>query len=96
MTFDEFVAARREVEDVSVAERHGVDRPDTPDAGIVYPTGLFISRVGAHWPEEARVAGAWHLLISNQEWIDDDLSRLERILWESFDYDLVDEPAPTA
>lgn len=90
MTFEEFVAGRREVEDVSLADRYGDDAPEVPDAGFVYPTGLYISRVGPHWPEEARLAGRYHLLISNQEWIDDDLAFLERELWNGFRTELLE------
>lgn len=94
MTFEDMVAGRRETDDVALAERHGGDDYDTPEPGFIYPTGLYIGRVGAHWSEEARVAGAFHLLIGNQEWIDDDLAHLERILWRAYEDELLEEPAP--
>jgi len=93
MTFEEMVAGRRETDDVSLAERYGDDSPETPDAGFIYPSGLYVSRVGPHWNEEARLAGSFHLLIGNQEWIDDDLAYLERILWRCYEDELLDEPA---
>jgi hypothetical protein len=94
MTFEEFVGGRREVDDVSVADRWTGEEQTVPDAGLVYPTGLFISRVGPYWPEGTRQEGCFHLHMSNEEMVDDDLAFLERELWKAFREELVDEPAP--
>lgn len=93
MTFEEFQATRRAVGDVSVADRNCEElEPDSPrDAGFVYATGLFISRVGLHWPDTSRMRGSFHLLMSNEEWIDDDLVRLERELYDAFSFELAEE-----
>lgn len=92
MTFEEFTANRRGVPDISVAGRFCEDPPELRDQGYVYPTGLYISQVGSHWPENARLAGNWHLAIGNQELIDYDLAFLERTLWQAFENELLDSP----
>lgn len=94
-SFQAFVASRRELDDVSKAGRYGEvdDDGSVKDAGYEYATGLFISKVGPHWPEQARSQGSYHLLIANEEWIDDDLGALERTLFDCYRTEIEEEAA---
>lgn len=97
MTFDEFRRARVKVADVSVGGRWTDTAPEGDPvlsrAGWIYPTGLFIEDVGHDWPKDAQLEGAHHLAISNMEWISDDLSHLERILYNAYRSEIVDDLA---
>jgi hypothetical protein len=94
-SFQAFVASRRELDDVSKAGRYGEvdDDGSVKDAGYEYATGLFISKVGDHWPAQAKSQGSYHLLIANEEWIDDDLGVLERTLFDSYRTEIEEEAA---
>jgi len=85
MTFDEFIAGRTPIADVTKAGRNSdiLEPGTTPDPGFEYPSGFYISEVGSHWPAAARAQGAYHLIIGNMESIGN-LDALERILYEVF------------
>jgi hypothetical protein len=95
MTFEEFRASRVEIDDVRKAGRHALDDSETGDAGYEYATGLYVSKVGEDWPEECRRTGPCHLVIGNEQWIGE-LADLERKLYDSYAYELVDEPFAVA
>jgi hypothetical protein len=97
MTLEEFRSSRREIDDVRKAGRHVVEDEDgrTPDAGYEYATGLYIVKVGMHWPDPCRAEGPCYLIDGNQEWIGE-LADLERILYEAYQDDLADEMVPVA
>lgn len=86
MTFEQFAAARKSVPDLSTCgepsitdqmEHHG----STP--GNIYPLGLHIIDQG-----EGAKDGRWYLIIANCEWMDDDLAKLERILFDAFESEI--------
>jgi hypothetical protein len=84
MTFEEFVASKQWREltafDQSLEDEQGNTRE-----GWVYADSFWIESVqGDHWPEHCREEGKWYLIVERSEWIDDDLSKLERILWDEF------------
>jgi len=84
MTFEQFQDSRLYVTDLAKALPDTyLDTPDAPPApGYVYCGSLMIEEVQDHWPDNARARGQWYLLISNWERISDDLSDLERHLYE--------------
>lgn len=55
-------------------------------SGNLYLGSLYIEEVQPDWPNNARDHGRWHLLISNAEWIDDDLEALEARLFVDHAY----------
>jgi hypothetical protein len=91
MTFEMFQATRRWSDNLvrDAASQDWEPAPATP-RGWVYLDGLFIDEVLAYWPDEAKAAGKWHLLIERDEYITDDLEPLERKL---FDWAFGDSPA---
>lgn len=79
MTLADFIAARREVDDLNVAT------PDTyvsnkKAPGYVYPGGLVIEKVTDAWTTRHRVR--YCLTIGNRQRLDFDLAPLERDLFE--------------
>lgn len=97
MTFEQFQSTRTAIDDVRKAGRHALEEEDgrIPDAGYEYATGLYIVKVGDHWPEMAREQGPYYLVDGNHECIGE-LADLELALYEAYDYDLVDEPFAVA
>lgn len=97
MTFEEFRAARVKVSDVSIEGRWSDSAPEgeaeLSRAGWIYPTGFFIVDVGQDWPAHCQAEGAHHLILSNHEWLSDDLGHLERILYDSGEGELDGEAA---
>ena len=84
MTFEEFQSTKVWSDDMSEFVGRGDDEP-TPPCGFVY-TGSFYIESTKYWPESAPAygKGAWYLIIERSEWVDNDLERLERILWDDF------------
>jgi hypothetical protein len=84
MTFEEFQATRHFVPDLAKAlPDYFNDAPDAlPAPGYVYCDNLIIEEVQDHWPDNARALGRWYLMLGNWERISDDLSDLERHLYE--------------
>jgi hypothetical protein len=83
MTFEEFQATkkysddlRRDLPDQFAHE----DYPGVP-TGNIYDGTYFIDEVQDWWPEEARGAGHWHLILERSEFIERDLESLERLLY---------------
>jgi hypothetical protein len=78
LTFEEFQQTRRWSD--SIADAMGWDI-GTPK-GNVYLDGLYIEHVEPHWPEDAKREGEWYLILGRDEWISNDLTALERRLYE--------------
>jgi hypothetical protein len=71
LTLDQFRATREDVDDIGF--RLDIDFGiTTPTTGYIYDGSCYIER---------REAGDYYLNISRSDWIDNDLERLERILW---------------
>jgi hypothetical protein len=80
MTFEQFQATRTWCEDLSgIADWW--DEGEKPK-GNLYIGCLLIEHVEPDWPQEARDEGEWHLLLNNCEWITNDLTALERRLYD--------------
>jgi hypothetical protein len=83
MTFEQFQATRIYCPDLGKALQDACwDDEPVPATGNLYFGSLYIDEVQDHWPEEARERGKWHLLLERDEWISDDLTSLERRLYE--------------
>jgi hypothetical protein len=78
MTIEQFRATRTECSDL------GADLSDeclTGTSGYLYCGVLYIERFGPHCPEDVRRRGAFHLLLGRDEWVTDDVAKLETILF---------------
>jgi hypothetical protein len=82
MTFEEFQATRRWSDDLADAVRSKNWETEGTPKGYLYLDGLYIDHVEPHWPETARKNGEWHLLLNRDEWISNDLTALERRLYD--------------
>ena len=84
MTFEKFQATRAWSDDLSSSLPDVfIDDADAPtQSGYIYCDSLYIEEVQDHWPDNARAQGRWHLLLNNWERISDDLSDLERHLYD--------------
>jgi hypothetical protein len=82
MTFAEFQATRRYCADLGEAIADARWQGEPPAKGNLYLDALYIEEVQAHWPDEAKAQGKWHLLIGRDEWISDDLTMLEKHLYD--------------
>lgn len=80
MTFAQFQATRRFVE--CIADDIAAAMGDAPSPGYLYAESLYIDKVTERWPEACRALGQWRLLIERDEWISNDLERLERKLYQ--------------
>lgn len=80
MTFEQFQASRKESQDLAVDAPDYTYDPDTKHTGFVYLGALAIENVLENWPESTRRAGKYYLILGNQEFISDDLEKLEREL----------------
>lgn len=81
MTFEQFQATRKYVENLGAVINDARFDEEPTTKGNVYLGSLYIEEVGDHWPEDAKVQGKWYLLIERDEWITDDLERLEFTLY---------------
>jgi hypothetical protein len=83
MTFEQFRSTAKHCDDLgkALADAHW-EGDETAAKGNLYLNCLYIEQVQPHWPEAARREGAWHLLIGRDEWITDDLTSLERKLYD--------------
>lgn len=82
MTFEQFRATRTVCADLTKAFP-GMCWEDGPAAsGLVYLDELYIEDVKPHWAETARKRGKWYLILCNEEFVSDDLTLLERRLYE--------------
>lgn len=81
-TFETFQATKEWTDDLGtvLADDAWTDDP-VPARGWLYLGSLYIDEVLAHWPDDCRSRGRWHLLIERDEWITDDLELLERKLY---------------
>ncbi len=68
LTFDQFVATKKEIEDVSDVKGYGEEGP-----GLVYAGSLVIENLGK---------GEYQLVLDRDSWISRDLHDLERKLYE--------------
>jgi hypothetical protein len=91
LTFEAFRATRQWCEDLRTTpyfESFDDDMARQWDSGErlrpsgnLYLGSLIIEEVQPDWPNNARDDGRWHLIISNAEYISDDLEALERRLF---------------
>lgn len=83
MTFEQFQATREVCSDLGKVLKDATwdDLPE-PATGYLYLECLYIDEVREWWPDAARQAGKWHLLLGRDEYITDDLEALERKLYE--------------
>lgn len=72
LTLAQFQSTRKEADDVSELYGYLGNDEDSPVAGYEYAIGCSIAK---------DIKGGFHLVISNADWLDDDLAKLERILW---------------
>ena len=82
MTFEQFQATKTYCDDIGTKLDDGRPEEAPKAVGNVYLDTLYIEQVQDHWPEAARNAGKWNLIIGNQEWISDDLESLEHKLYD--------------
>src|SRR4051812_14132272 len=83
LTFEQFQSTRTHCDDLGAKIPDARwDHEPVPAKANIYLDALYIEQVADHWPETARKAGTWHLLIGRSEWISDDLESLERKLYE--------------
>jgi hypothetical protein len=84
MTFEQFQATRQWCEDLPAAvssDNWGDDPQGTPK-GNLYLGCLYIEHVQDWWPQDAKDRGDWYLLLGRDEWITNDLTALERRLYD--------------
>ena len=86
MTFEEFQATRRWCEDLATAvssdnwaQEYGEEC--TPQ-GNLYLGCLYIERIADWWPESTKARGEWYLLLDRDEYVTNDLTALERRLYD--------------
>jgi hypothetical protein len=63
MTFEQFQGTRRRCDDVGAAIADARWEGEPPAKGWLYLDALYIEEVQPHWPDAAKAAGKWHLLI---------------------------------
>jgi hypothetical protein len=83
LTFEQFQATRRWCDNLPEAvssEDWGEQDLGTP-RGWLYMGVLYIDQVEEWWPDDCRREGKWHLILDRDEYITDDLERLERALY---------------
>lgn len=88
MTFQDFIATRVWSDDIGTIILDARWEGEPAARGYVYADSFYIEEVQADWPNNARQRGRWHLLLSNAEWISDDLATLERHLWDFAEFEL--------
>jgi hypothetical protein len=86
VTFEQFQATRKECDDLTKVAAYGdlygeLEAGKIPK-GFTYFDSLCIEIVQPWWPDEARARGKYYLILSNEEYISDDLAELERKLYE--------------
>jgi len=87
MTLERFVSTKRWSDNLSAdapdyytyTDDETADRVPHP-RGWIYCGYLVIEAVLPHWPEASRKRGRWYLILGNEDWITDDLSKLEALL----------------
>lgn len=87
MSFEQWLATRQEVESLG---DHGID--DVEGAGFLYDGGCYIEKNDL--PAESHPAGLYCLTIENVTQCDNDLAKLEKILWDDWAKDIVGGRTP--
>lgn len=83
MTFEQFQATRRYRADLTKAIEDARWMLEPPPNGFTYlGDQLYIEFCQEHWPEAARKKGLFYLLLGWDEWISNDLTALERRLYD--------------
>lgn len=77
MTFEQFQATKKAVPDLNAVLP---DEDHVP--GLVYADVLHIWTVAPHWKGTECDGFQYHLLIERDEWVSNDLTELERTLYE--------------
>lgn len=82
MTFEQFQSTRQWSTDLATAIGSENWETNGTPKGNLYLGCLYIDHVESHWPQIARDAGEWHLLLGRNEWITNNLVTLERRLYD--------------
>jgi hypothetical protein len=83
MTFEQFQATRTWSEDLKAVSSDPDNwADDVTPKGNLYLGSLYIQHVEPFWPADARAEGEWYLLLGRDEWITNDLTALERRLYD--------------
>ena len=88
MKFNEFVQSRVWQEDMSKVDYS----LDAGTKGWLYADSFWIAQ---RFDSACAVSApliAWYLVLGNQEWLDRDLNKLERILWDDFAQGEINHP----
>ena len=91
MTFEQFQATRCHTD--TLADDVNDDALGSTATGFTYLDNLlYIEEVNEAWHATAREMGRYYLLIERDDWIDNDLEKLERILYDyAVRYGLIEE-----
>ena len=82
MTFEQFQATRRWCDDLGAAIADARWQGEPPATVQSVPRRPLYEAVQAHWPEATEAQGKWHLIIGRDEWVSDDLTMLEKHLYD--------------
>ncbi len=82
MTFEEFQTTRQHCTDLGAKLSDSMWDNEPKGIGNIYVKCLYIEHIQPHWPDSAKSRGQWHLILGRDEWISNDLSMLERKLYE--------------
>jgi hypothetical protein len=82
MTFEQFQAGRTASDNLAEAIGFDSGTPTPPKGNLYADWCLYIEQVQADWPQEARDRGEWCLTIGREVFISNDLTMLERQLYE--------------
>lgn len=83
MTFEEFKATARHVDDLEKELAFTIyGDPTIKCPGIIYADVFYIEKACRNWTHEAREEGDYFLIIGRLEWLSFDLEPLERQLYD--------------
>lgn len=89
MTFEQFQASRRRVEDLEGALDLSIyDDPEIKCPGLIYLDQYYIEERCDNWSAAAKDGGKYHLILNNWDALSDDLEDLERKLFECALHDM--------
>lgn len=80
--FQRFLASRKWCEDLTKIDQDMFEAHDYKPCGYSYLDSLYIEQVNDHWPQTARDAGQWYLILTRDEYIENDIEKLERTLFD--------------
>ena len=85
MTFEQFQATRTWSEDLAAvlsSDNWANDYGEVTPKGNLYLGCLYIEGGQDWWPQDTKDRGDWYLLLGRDEWISNDLTALERRLYD--------------